>query len=63
MNKLLTASEVCKILRVSPATLRRAFTEDRVPRPIRVGKRGIRWRTSDLQEWIDGQETTAAGRY
>ena len=55
MTNLLDTHAVCEMLSISPATLRRAYGEGLIPQPIRVGRRGIRWRSSDLQEWIDGQ--------
>ncbi len=55
MNKLLIVNEVCELFKISPATLRRAFNEGRIPKPIRIGRRGIRWRASDLQSWLDEQ--------
>ena len=55
MNKLLDVHAVCEWLSISRATLRRACTEGRIPKPIRVGRRGLRWRSHELREWIESQ--------
>ena len=31
------------------------------PRPVRLGARAVRWRQSDVQEWMDGLQTTKKG--
>ena len=50
---LLTTEEVAKILRTSVRNLRR-FTAPRGPLAcVRVGKRGVRFRRSDLDAYIE----------
>jgi predicted DNA-binding transcriptional regulator AlpA len=39
-------------MQVSPRTLWRLLSAGKLPEPIRVG-RSVRWRMSDIREWID----------
>jgi len=50
MDRLLTASDVCKLLKCSPRWLR--YASERVPGRVTLGPRAVRWRLSVLQEWI-----------
>ena len=45
--------EVAAWLRVSAKTVRRWVASGHCPKPVRVGEKLLRWRTSDLQEWLD----------
>jgi len=55
--ELLTSPEVAKMVSVAERTLTRWAAQGRFPRPIKIvpGPRGtVRWRRSDLMDWIDG---------
>lgn len=45
---LLKRREVESLLRLSPATLRRAVAAGQVPAPLSFGKTSFRWRGSDI---------------
>jgi prophage regulatory protein len=32
---------------------------DEFPRPVKIGKRAVAWRSSDIEEWISTRETAA----
>jgi prophage regulatory protein len=51
---LLTAREVAARLSLSCRTLYRLIQRGQFPRPVRVGRRGVRWRVSDVQRYLDG---------
>jgi excisionase family DNA binding protein len=53
-DTLLTTDEVAAKLRVAPRTLRQWRDDGRGPRPQRIG-RMIRYRSSDVQKWLDDQ--------
>ena len=40
---------------VSRSTCRRMWYEDKIPKPIRLGRRSIRWRVSDITQFIASQ--------
>ena len=50
---LLTPSEVCLKLRVSPPTLSRWRKQGTGPKWQKIGNKLIRYRAIDLMEWID----------
>lgn len=49
---LLTAREVCDLLRVDRRTLRRLVLTGDVPRPITIGPRTLRWRRAAVTAWL-----------
>ena len=54
---LLTAREVCRLLRISRATLDRHVQRGSLPAPIRIGRGNSamrRWRDADMQAFING---------
>lgn len=57
--KLLRRHEVEDLTGLSRTSLYRLMDEGGFPRPVRVGKRAVAWRTVDLEEWFKGLETAA----
>lgn len=54
-KRLLTTGEAAAVLRLKPQTLR-AWRHHKVadqPRPIRLGRRAIRYEASELEAWLD----------
>lgn len=50
--------DVCGIIGVTPARLRRLIATGDFPAPdLRYGKRGRRWRRSTLLRWIDDRQS------
>ena len=63
IDRLLTVKEVGELIGLDRVTIYRLRQQGRFPRPIQLGKRTIRWRTSEIQEWIANTpeiETAAA---
>ncbi len=56
-DEILTASETCRYLKISPRTLYRYLKESRIP----AFKLGKEWRfvRSDLEQWIRTQSRPA----
>jgi hypothetical protein len=52
-NEYLTGREAAAFLRCTPAGLARYRHERRGPAFVRVGKKLIRYRVSDLEEWLE----------
>lgn len=44
---------VASRLGVSRSTVRRLWYAGQLPKPIRLGRRSIRWRTADIETFID----------
>ncbi len=50
---------VALLLGVSRSTCRRMWYEDKIPKPIRLGRRSIRWRVSDIHQFIASQPSAS----
>jgi prophage regulatory protein len=51
-NELLTVEQMAKILQVCKKSVFEMAKAGRLPRPVRLTPRCVRWRRSDLGEWI-----------
>jgi predicted DNA-binding transcriptional regulator AlpA len=54
--ELLTAAELCSLLKLDARTLRVLRHEGRVPEPIKLG-RSLRWRRAEIEAWIAGEQS------
>jgi predicted DNA-binding transcriptional regulator AlpA len=52
--ELLTAADLCSLLKLDARTLRVLRHEGRVPEPIKLG-RSLRWRRAEIEAWIAEQ--------
>ena len=59
MDKLLRRAEVEQVTGLSRATLYELMRAGGFPEPLRVGPRAVRWRTSEITEWIDSRPRAA----
>lgn len=50
---LLTAREVAARLSISPRTLYRMLSRKQFPPPVRLGRKWVRWKTTDVQRYLD----------
>lgn len=55
-RKLLDRREVERMVRMSRSSLYQAMAENGFPRPIRVGKRSVRWIEDEILEWMERRE-------
>jgi predicted DNA-binding transcriptional regulator AlpA len=53
---LLTRKEVAKQIGVCTVTLKRMYDEGRFPKPIQLSPRRLRFRRSDVDRWIRGDD-------
>ncbi len=51
-TELLTEPQTAKKFSVSRATLRRMCRDGIAPKPIRIGRRGIRWRAAEVESFL-----------
>lgn len=49
----LSAKEVADMLQISKPTLWRWVNEGRLPGPVRLSERILRWRLTDIEEHVD----------
>jgi excisionase family DNA binding protein len=55
-HKLLTVDQVAELLGTSRSNVRRCWYAGTLPAPIRLGRRGIRWRADELAEFISAKQ-------
>lgn len=60
--RLLRRAEVEKKVGVGPATIYRWLSrpDNDFPRPIRVGVKAVRWRSDELDGWLESRERAGA---
>jgi excisionase family DNA binding protein len=52
-ERLLTIQEVAKLYNVAVRTLRRWITEGRIPQPMHINQRVLRWKASEIQRHLE----------
>lgn len=53
---MLTYEDVCAMLQISEATLRRMISDGDFPQPATLNFRLRRFRKSDVEQWIEGAQ-------
>lgn len=59
MTELLSTAEAAHYLGVHPTTLATWRTEGRGPRYFKVGARKVRYRTDDIESWLEDNAHTS----
>ena len=54
VDRLLRIAQVREITSLSRSVIYEQMDEGRFPRPLKVGKQAVRWRESEIEQWIDG---------
>jgi prophage regulatory protein len=49
-------SQFCAITALPRSTLYRKIAHDEFPRPVRLGKNSVAWRSDEVQNWINSRE-------
>ena len=57
---ILRRPDVEKCCGLSRSTIYQLMTEGRFPRPVRLGKRAVGWRESDIAKWLGELSTSDA---
>ena len=63
VTKLLRIADVAEMLDMSEATVYRYKRGEDFPRPIRLGgpnTRALRWRRSDVEDWLESRPAATA---
>ncbi len=53
MEQMLTARDVCEVLRISRATLYRMLQRNEIPKPVTVSLRAKRWKSSEIDKFME----------
>jgi len=51
-----TRHDLEKLFKVSPATIYRWIKEGNFPKSVRLGANMVRWKTSDIEAWMEERE-------
>ena len=54
---LIRRLEVERLTSLSRSTIYAAMDKGDFPHPVKVGKRAVRWRLSDIEDWIASRPT------
>lgn len=52
-NELLTCKQVLEIVPLTTSTLYRLMRQNRFPTPLKIGRRNVRWKRSEVLAWLD----------
>jgi excisionase family DNA binding protein len=52
-DMLLTVKDVAELLSVVPRTVFRWARQRKLPRPVKLSRRAVRWRSSAIQAYLD----------
>ncbi|HCU89252.1 MAG TPA: DNA-binding protein [Gammaproteobacteria bacterium] len=55
---ILRRPDVEKRCGLSRSTIYQLMTEGRFPRPLKLGKRAVGWRESDVADWLEALPTS-----
>ena len=58
LDRFLGMREVLALLSVSRSTLNRWIQDGAFPRPVKLGKRAVRWRRADIEHWLKELQST-----
>jgi len=53
MKKLLRLREVEALAAIGHSKIYRLLAMGRFPRPVRIGGRTVRWRSTDIDAWVE----------
>jgi len=59
-NSILRRPEVEQTTGLSRSTLYSMMSEGTFPKPVKLGKRAVGWRASDISAWLESREESAA---
>ena len=61
IEKLLTMTELQRIVPYSSSHLYRLIKVGEFPQPIRLGPNRVAWRETDIERWIESREQSHEG--
>ena len=59
-NKILRIKTVCDITGLSKSTVYAKMLNGEFPRPIKLGRRAVGWKSDELQAWVSKQSTAVS---
>ena len=59
-NKIHRIKTVCDITGLSKSTVYAKMLNGEFPRPIKLGRRAVGWKSDELQAWVSKQSTAVS---
>ena len=59
MKRIYRRSTLEEMLGISRSTIYRLMEDGDFPRPIRIGRRAVGWKSEDIDDWLLGQAKEA----
>jgi len=59
MKRFYRRSTLEEMLGISRSTIYRLMEDGDFPRPIKLGRRAVRWKSEDIDDWLLGQAKEA----
>lgn len=60
-DRFLSLHEVRRLIGLGKTSVYAMLKRGDFPRPLRVGQRSVRWRASEVRDWMDARERTTGG--
>ena len=60
IDRMLRIEEVVEMTGLSRATIYRKMGRGQFPKPLKLGDRAVRWRQSEIEDWLDSLPRAAA---
>jgi prophage regulatory protein len=61
LDRLLPMRDVCRAVGATKSTIYRWMDDDMLPRPIKIGKRRVVWKQSEIANWQDEKTRETRG--
>ena len=59
-TRLLRIHEVESLVGLKKSAIYKFMASDAFPRPVVLGSRSVRWRSSDVERWVEARTTAVA---
>ena len=59
-QKLIRSRDIAMVVGLSRSQIYVAMNEGTFPRPVRIGKRTVAWRSDEIAAWIDSRPRAGA---
>jgi prophage regulatory protein len=56
VNKIYRVKEVCEMTGLPVSTLYAKMLNKEFPRPIKLGRRSVGWRSRDIEQWLKSRK-------
>lgn len=58
MDRIVRMKEITEITKLSRSTIQRKINDGSFPSGLKIGKKAVGWRQSEIEYWIDNLESS-----